>query len=116
MSRNPHVSASPIRTDQGRRGNSVDTDAAVGVTSYLLAGPLAFGGIGYGLDRWLGTHVLVAVGILVGLAVSLYIVWLRYGAGGDDDRTTTSSFAPGASRGSRHEHAPTASTTHEESQ
>lgn len=57
------------------------TDAAVGVTSYLFAGPLCFGGIGYGLDRWLGTHAFVAVGVLIGMALSLYVIWLRYGTG-----------------------------------
>ena len=49
------------------------------VVSYLITGPVMFGGIGLGLDRWLGTSWLVVVGILGGMALSLYLVWVRYG-------------------------------------
>jgi ATP synthase protein I len=32
------------------------------------------------LDRWLGTgYLLVLTGILGGMALSLYLVWFRYG-------------------------------------
>ncbi len=47
--------------------------------SYLISGPVLFGGIGWALDRWLGTSWLVAVGILGGMALSLYLIWFRYG-------------------------------------
>ncbi|HYN29678.1 MAG TPA: AtpZ/AtpI family protein [Dermatophilaceae bacterium] len=49
------------------------------VVSYLLSGPILFGGIGHGLDLWWGTSWLVAVGILAGMALSMYLVWFRYG-------------------------------------
>jgi len=49
------------------------------VVSYLISGPVLFGGIGWALDGWLGTAFLVPVGILAGMAVSLYLVWFRYG-------------------------------------
>ena len=32
-----------------------------------------------GLDQLLGTGFLVVVGILAGMALSLYVIWLRYG-------------------------------------
>jgi len=38
-----------------------------------------FGGIGWGLDSLLGTTWLVAVGIVAGMALSLYLIWFRYG-------------------------------------
>lgn len=47
--------------------------------SYLISGPVLFGGIGWALDRWLGTSWLVAVGIVGGMALSLYVIWFRYG-------------------------------------
>ncbi|CCH76220.1 hypothetical protein BN12_1150013 [Nostocoides japonicum T1-X7] len=47
--------------------------------AYVITGPVMFGGIGLGLDHWLGTSWLVAVGILGGMALSLYLVWVRYG-------------------------------------
>ena len=73
------------------RGQGVEAEPGVGVTSYLLAGPLTFGGIGYGLDRWLGTTWAVAVGVLIGMALSLYVIWLRYG----DGAGTRTSSTPG---------------------
>jgi len=49
------------------------------VLAYLLSGPLLFGGLGWLADRWLGVTAFIAVGILVGMGLSLYIIWLRYG-------------------------------------
>jgi F0F1-type ATP synthase assembly protein I len=49
------------------------------VVSYLITGPVMFGAIGWGLDSWLGTSWLIIVGILGGMALSLYLVWFRYG-------------------------------------
>jgi F0F1-type ATP synthase assembly protein I len=49
------------------------------VVSYLISGPVLFGGIGWALDHWLGTAVFVPIGILAGMAVSLYLIWFRYG-------------------------------------
>ena len=46
---------------------------------YLLSGPLVFGGAGLLLDRWLGTAFCIVVGLLGGMALSLYLVWFRYG-------------------------------------
>ena len=58
------------RLDEARMWNAV---------SYLITGPVLFGGIGWALDAWLGTSWLVAVGIVGGMALSLYLVWFRYG-------------------------------------
>ena len=46
----------------------------------LIAGVLAWGGIGWLLDRWLGTEFLVAVGILLGMAGAFYLIIKRYGS------------------------------------
>ena len=46
----------------------------------LVAGVLAWGGIGWLLDRWLGTGFLVAVGILLGMAGAFYLIIKRYGS------------------------------------
>ena len=47
----------------------------------LIAGVLAWGGIGWLLDQWLGTRYLVAVGIIVGMAGAFYLIIKRYGSG-----------------------------------
>jgi F0F1-type ATP synthase assembly protein I len=49
------------------------------VLAYLITGPVLFGGVGYGLDLLLGTRFLVVIGMLGGMALSLYVIWLRYG-------------------------------------
>ena len=46
--------------------------------SYLLAGVIFYGGIGWLVDWWLGTRGFVAVGIVLGAAGGIWLVWLRY--------------------------------------
>jgi F0F1-type ATP synthase assembly protein I len=54
------------------------------ITAHLVGGIVTVGGLGYLLDRILGTgSVLTAVGIVAGGAVGIYIVYLRYGKGGE---------------------------------
>lgn len=60
-------------------GMSKQTDLANAVLAYLLAGPAGFGLVGFGLDRWLDTVFLLPVGVMFGMATSMYVIWLRYG-------------------------------------
>jgi hypothetical protein len=62
----------------GRPGGS---DIVWSILGTLVAGVLAWGGIGWLLDRWLGTRFLVAVGVLVGAAGAFYLIIRRYGSG-----------------------------------
>lgn len=67
-----------------------DTDSAPGkdpvvrevdawaVISYLLGGVILYGGLGWLVDLWLGTRGFVAVGIVLGAAGGIVLVWLRY--------------------------------------
>jgi F0F1-type ATP synthase assembly protein I len=56
-------------------------DIVWSIIGTLVAGVLAWGGIGWLLDRWLGTKFLVAVGILVGAAGAFYLIIRRHGGG-----------------------------------
>jgi ATP synthase protein I len=56
-------------------------DAVWSIIGTLVAGVLAWGFIGWLLDRWLGTSFLVAVGIIVGMAGAMYLIIKRYGSG-----------------------------------
>jgi ATP synthase protein I len=47
--------------------------------SYLVTGVGVWGGVGWLVDRWLGTGVFVGVGVLAGAAAGVYLVYLRYG-------------------------------------
>lgn len=60
------------------------------VTGTLLAGLVAWGGIGYLVDRLAGTYPLfTAIGLIVGVAGGIYLVYLRWGreqSDGDERR------------------------------
>lgn len=44
----------------------------------VVSGPVFYGLIGWALDRWLHTSFLAVVGILVGVALGLYMTWARF--------------------------------------
>lgn len=85
----PRPSSDPgRRPEQPARSGPPDPDAghprlaesvAWNTVSYLISGPVLGGLAGWGLDSWLGTAFLLPVGILAGMALSLYLVWFRYG-------------------------------------
>ncbi len=55
-----------------------EADQAWRTFAYLLSGPLVYGGLGWLVDRWLGTGFLLPVGLVAGMALSLYLIWFRY--------------------------------------
>lgn len=50
-----------------------------GAFGYLVAGVGLYGGLGWLGDHYFRTSFLVPVGILLGLALALYLVFKRYG-------------------------------------
>jgi ATP synthase protein I len=59
------------------------------ITSMLLGGMLAWGAVGYLVDRLVGTeHVFTGIGIVLGAVGGIYLVYLRYGKGDDDGQGT----------------------------
>jgi ATP synthase protein I len=56
--------------------------------SYLVAGVVVYGGIGWLIDRWLGTSWIVGLGIVVGAGLGIYLTIVRFsrpsGRGGDE--------------------------------
>lgn len=68
-----------VPTPGNQDGPSPESQLATSVVAYLLAGPLTFGGIGFGLDRLIGTWIFLPLGVIVGMALSIYVIWLRYG-------------------------------------
>ena len=50
--------------------------------SYLIAGMLAYGGIGWLIGRAVHVPLLFPVGMLVGLAISIGFIIYRYGRQG----------------------------------
>jgi F0F1-type ATP synthase assembly protein I len=71
--------------DQSRRrarGLVEGEDVAWSAMATMLAGPLLYGAIGWGIDSLVGTtRVFLALGVMLGLVSSFYIVYARYGRG-----------------------------------
>lgn len=77
----------PSGPSGGRSGDLLASQ----VTATMITGPLLFAGLGWLLDRLVGTAPLfVALGMLLGTGLALYVVWIRYGTG------SSSSDAPSA--------------------
>lgn len=77
-----HDTTTPPEVDEKERLRAFNTreqDSAWRAVAYLLTGPLVYGGLGALADRWLGTSWLVGAGIVGGMALSLYLIWFRYG-------------------------------------
>jgi F0F1-type ATP synthase assembly protein I len=64
--------------DQSAPDQPVRTVDAYALVSYLLAGVIFYGAIGWLLDWWLGTRGFVGGGIVLGAAAGVWLVWLRY--------------------------------------
>ncbi len=58
---------------------------------YLVAGVLVYGAIGFGLDLWWGTDFMVAIGILVGAGLGLFMTWARFKPPSDSDESTSTT-------------------------
>lgn len=67
------------RTPDSDSSGSVPSVDPGHVISYLLSGVIAYGLIGWALDKWLGTTWIVAVGIVVGAGLGIYMTWRRFG-------------------------------------
>jgi F0F1-type ATP synthase assembly protein I len=48
---------------------------------YIVAGVAFYGFLGWLADRWLGTRYLVAIGILIGAALGIYMTFSRFRPG-----------------------------------
>ncbi len=68
----------PRPVSPARGGSGADTGWAVIGT--MLSGMAVWGGAGWLLDRWLDTEVFVPVGIILGIAVAIYMVVVKFGA------------------------------------
>ena len=56
------------------------------ITAHLVGGMAAIGGIGYLVDRLLGTdNVFTGIGFVLGAAGGIYAVYLRFGRGEGGD-------------------------------
>jgi hypothetical protein len=73
-----------MEADPPGGGGWGDPGAAYVVIGLLLGGLLAWGGIGFLLDRLFGFRALfLPIGLLVGAAGAIWLIMLRYGKSRD---------------------------------
>ncbi len=68
----------PADDAEARQRRKTQSDAwnAFGL---VVSGVLVWGGVGFLVGAWLDSPLPRLVGLLVGMAAGLYLVWLRYG-------------------------------------
>ncbi|MCC5574101.1 hypothetical protein IMZ11_00410 [Microtetraspora sp. AC03309] len=54
-------------------------NAAWSIPSYLISGMIIWGGSGWLLSRWTGVHAFIPIGILTGVVLAIYLVYVKYG-------------------------------------
>ena len=59
-------------------GPGTGVDEGMRVLSYLIAGLVAYGFLGWLGDHYLGTRWMLPAGMLVGMAASVYLIIRRY--------------------------------------
>jgi F0F1-type ATP synthase assembly protein I len=67
------------RKQAAAEGRALGLEAGWTVTSYLLAGMAAYGGIGWLIGRAVHVPLLFPLGMLVGLGISLAYIIYRFG-------------------------------------
>ncbi len=70
------------RTGMAAEGRAQGLDIGWTVFSYLIAGMLAYGAIGWLIGRTVHVSLLFPIGMLVGLAISIGFIIYRYGRQG----------------------------------
>ncbi|HEY1626496.1 MAG TPA: hypothetical protein VGG16_22150 [Streptosporangiaceae bacterium] len=69
-----------------REGRAQGLGTGYTVFSYLIAGMIAYGAIGWGIGKAVHLSALLPIGMLVGLAISTGFVIYRYGIQGSVER------------------------------
>ena len=72
----------PTTTAAASANDEAIADSSLGMKIFaeMLAGVLLYGGLGYLGDRYFHTSFLVIIGLLLGLGLSMYLVFRRFWA------------------------------------
>ena len=54
-------------------------DQGYRILSIMIAGLIAYGGLGWLLDRWLGTAWFLPIGLILGIGLGVYYVVVKFG-------------------------------------
>ena len=74
----PDLPPEPSPDDAADLGRREQSDAW-NAFALVVSGVTVWGGVGWLLSEWLDNRLYLMLGILVGTAAALYLVWVRYG-------------------------------------
>ncbi len=66
-----------VRSAMAESGATSSRPSHSSAPSYLVAGVLFYGAVGWVLDQWLGTRFLVAAGVLLGGGLGTYMMIIQ---------------------------------------
>jgi F0F1-type ATP synthase assembly protein I len=92
----PRGDSRPRPAGTASHGSGAETGWAIIGT--MISGMAVWGGAGWLLDHWLDTRVFFPVGIILGMAVAIYLVVARYGAVPPPAGGKRTSTTPGGRR------------------
>lgn len=72
----PAMSEKKIRPEDDARDFA---GAAWSIPSYLLSGMILYGGAGWLLSKWTGVIIFMPVGLILGVALAIYLVYRKHG-------------------------------------
>jgi F0F1-type ATP synthase assembly protein I len=75
------MGTTPHQTDEPERSVPSGGEDGMAVLSYILAGLIFYGGLGWAGDHFLKTSWLLPLGLILGLVSSVYLIIKRYGSG-----------------------------------
>lgn len=79
----PPEDRSTSAKDRQRSDKATGTDQGLRVLSYLIAGMVFYGGLGWIGDQLLKTRFLLPIGIILGMAGAIFLIIRRYGGSPD---------------------------------
>lgn len=66
-------------SEETRKANAAGEREGMRALSYVIAGPVVYGGLGWVGDHFLDTQFLLPVGAVLGIVLSVYMIVKRYG-------------------------------------
>ncbi len=79
----PTMPSNDAHAHDSQGHDSQGMNQGIQVLSYLIAGVLLYGGLGWLGDRYLDTSFLLPIGIVLGAALSVYLIIRRFGQLGE---------------------------------
>jgi ATP synthase protein I len=74
----PDPTQEPSPDDAAELGRREQSDAW-NAFALIASGVTVWGGVGWLVSEWLDNRIYLMIGIIVGAAAALYLVWVRYG-------------------------------------